>query len=300
MDVRVQVAFEFVEDGVARAPRRARLGGRLVVTRQRADVPHVVAGVLVFEFHHAHRILDGAERGERRALAFPPGGEQCRDEREEDVLFLREVVREIVGQLVEGLGQQDELGVRLAFLRRELVRERLDHRHLAADVRVVMVQDAIDHLLQWPLRCIVTRFASRRDVVEFADEHGWIDALGTAPFWLALSGVVVAWYMYLVNPAVPAAFARVLRPLVVLLENKYFMDWINEHILARLARALGTGLWKGGDQALIDGAVVNGSWRLVGAVSAIARHLQSGYLYHYAFTMIVAVALYLGYLLMRS
>jgi len=114
-------------------------------------------------------------------------------------------------------------------------------------------------------------------------------ALSTPPFWLALSGVVVAWYMYLVNPAVPAAFARVLRPLVVLLENKYFMDWINENILARLARGLGIGLWKAGDQALIDGAVVNGSWKLIGWVSAVSRHLQSGYLYHYALAMILGV-----------
>jgi NADH-quinone oxidoreductase subunit L len=69
-----------------------------------------------------------------------------------------------------------------------------------------------------------------------------IHALSTAPFWLALAGVVTAWYMYLINPAVPAAFARILRPLVVLLENKYFLDWFNENILARGARLLGTGL----------------------------------------------------------
>ena len=114
-------------------------------------------------------------------------------------------------------------------------------------------------------------------------------ALSTPPFWLALSGVVVAWYMYLVNPAVPAAFARALRPLVVLLENKYFMDWINENILARLARGLGVGLWKAGDQAVIDGAVVNGSWKLIGWVSSVSRQLQSGYLYHYALAMILGV-----------
>jgi NADH-quinone oxidoreductase subunit L len=114
-------------------------------------------------------------------------------------------------------------------------------------------------------------------------------AFSTAPFWLALSGVVVAWYMYMINPAVPAAFARVLRPLIVVLENKYFMDWINENILARAARGLGIGLWKGGDQAVIDGALVNGSWKLVGWVSALSRHLQSGYLYHYALAMILGV-----------
>ena len=114
-------------------------------------------------------------------------------------------------------------------------------------------------------------------------------ALSTAPFWLALSGVVVAWYFYLINPAVPAAIGRALRPVVVVLENKYYMDWFNENILARAARALGVGLWKGGDQAVIDGAVVNGSWRLIGWVSASVRQLQSGFIYHYALAMIVGI-----------
>jgi NADH-quinone oxidoreductase subunit L len=114
-------------------------------------------------------------------------------------------------------------------------------------------------------------------------------ALSTAPFWLALAGVVVAWYFYLINPAVPAAIGRALRPIAVLLENKYYMDWFNENVLAKAARGLGLGLWKGGDQALIDGAVVNGSWRLVGWVSAAVRQLQSGFIYHYALAMIIGV-----------
>jgi NADH-quinone oxidoreductase subunit L len=118
-----------------------------------------------------------------------------------------------------------------------------------------------------------------------------IHGLSTWPFWLALAGVVVAWYMYLINPRVPAAFARALRPLIVVLENKYYMDWINENILARFSRLLGLGLWKGGDQAIIDGAVVNGSWRLIGWISGVARQLQSGYLYHYALLMILGVFL---------
>jgi len=120
-------------------------------------------------------------------------------------------------------------------------------------------------------------------------------ALSTAPFWLALAGVVVAWYMYLINPAVPAFFARVLRPLIVVLENKYFMDWINENILARGARLLGTGLWKGGDRALIDGLVVNGSWKLVGWISSVVRWFQSGYLYHYALVMILGILVLMTY-----
>ena len=120
-------------------------------------------------------------------------------------------------------------------------------------------------------------------------------AVSTLPFWLALSGVVVAWYMYLINPAVPAFFAKALRPLIVVLENKYFMDWINENILARGARLLGTGLWKGGDRALIDGLIVNGSWKVVGWVSGVVRWFQSGYLYHYALVMILGVLVLMTY-----
>ena len=122
-----------------------------------------------------------------------------------------------------------------------------------------------------------------------------LHAVTTAPFWLALAGVVVSWYMYLINPAVPAAIGRALRPLVVILENKYYMDWFNENVLARGARALGNGLWKVGDRTLIDGLLVNGSWKLVGMVSAWTRKLQSGYLYHYALVMILGIFLLMTY-----
>ena len=122
-----------------------------------------------------------------------------------------------------------------------------------------------------------------------------LHALSTAPFWLALAGVVTAWYMYLINPAVPAAIGRALRPLVLILENKYFMDWINENILARGARALGNGLWKVGDRTVIDGFFVDGSWKLVGKVSAWSRKLQTGYLYHYALVMILGIFVLMTY-----
>ena len=116
-------------------------------------------------------------------------------------------------------------------------------------------------------------------------------AFSSAPFWLALAGVVSSYYMYMINPAVPAAIKRACMPIYTLFENKYYMDWINENILARGARALGTGLWRGADQSVIDGGIVNGSWKLVGAVSTVSRQLQSGYLYHYALAMIVGVFL---------
>ena len=114
-----------------------------------------------------------------------------------------------------------------------------------------------------------------------------IHGLQLAPFWLALAGVVLAYYMYMVNPAVPAAFARVFAPIITVMENKYYMDWFNENVLARGARLLGTGLWKGGDQGVIEGGVVNASWKLIGFISSLVRRGQSGFLYHYAFVMIL-------------
>jgi NADH-quinone oxidoreductase subunit L len=111
----------------------------------------------------------------------------------------------------------------------------------------------------------------------------------TLPFWLALAGVATAYYMYMVNPALPAGIKTRFEVVYRLLDNKYYMDWINENILARAARALGVGLWKGGDQAVIDGTVVNGSWKLVAAFSGVVRWLQTGYLYHYALVMILGV-----------
>ena len=137
-------------------------------------------------------------------------------------------------------------------------------------------------------------------MTELAKEfHGaWgmaVHGLTSLPFWLALAGVVTAWYFYLVNPALPAAIKAKVMPLYTLLENKYYFDWFNENVLARGARMLGTGLWKGGDQAIIDGTLVNGSWKVVGLFSAAVRWIQTGYLYHYALAMILGVFVMMTY-----
>ena len=120
-------------------------------------------------------------------------------------------------------------------------------------------------------------------------------ALTTLPFWLALGGVATSYYMYMVNPAVPTAIKKAVTPIYTLLENKYYLDWFNENVLARGARALGTGLWKGGDEYVIDGALVNGSWKLVDSISGLVRRAQSGYLYHYALGMILGVFVLMTY-----
>jgi len=122
-----------------------------------------------------------------------------------------------------------------------------------------------------------------------------LHGLSAAPFWLALAGVVCAYYMYMVNPALPAAIKRRVMPIYTLLENKYYMDWFNENVLAPAARSLGVALWKVGDQTVIDGAVVNGSWRIVGWISGVVRKFQTGYLYDYALTMVLGIFVLMTY-----
>jgi NADH-quinone oxidoreductase subunit L len=110
----------------------------------------------------------------------------------------------------------------------------------------------------------------------------------TLPFWLALAGVVTAWVFYLKAPQIPAAIDRALKPVRTVLENKYYMDWFNEHVLAAGARLLGMGLWKGGDQAVIDGSI-NGSARGIGALAGVLRRAQTGHLYTYALVMLLGI-----------
>jgi len=110
----------------------------------------------------------------------------------------------------------------------------------------------------------------------------------TVPFWLAAAGVFAAWLFYLKAPAIPAALDRALKPLRTVLENKYYMDWFNEHVLAAGARLLGRGLWKGGDEAVIDGAI-NGSARAVGGLAGVMRSWQTGRLYQYALVMLLGI-----------
>jgi NADH-quinone oxidoreductase subunit L len=126
-----------------------------------------------------------------------------------------------------------------------------------------------------------------------ADFHGAMGmithGLMTPPFWLALTGAVTAWYLYIVRPDLPAVIKEKSGVLARILEKKYGFDEFNEWFFAGGARLLGRGLWKGGDQTLIDGLAVNGSARVVGWVASIVRLFQSGYIYQYAFSMIIGV-----------
>ena len=116
----------------------------------------------------------------------------------------------------------------------------------------------------------------------------------TLPFFLAMAGVVLAWFFYLVKPEIPAAIMRTFKPLHTLLDNKYYFDKFNEVVFAGGSRLLGKGLWKGGDQGVIDGLIINGTARSVGLVAQVTRLLQSGHIYLYAFSMIIGVCILLS------
>ena len=128
-----------------------------------------------------------------------------------------------------------------------------------------------------------------------AEFHGAVamalHGLTSLPFWLALAGVVTAYVFYMLKPAIPAWFKAKFGFVYTILENKYFFDWFNEHVLAAGARLLGRGLWKGGDVGVIDGIVIDGSARAVGAFASVVRVVQTGYLYWYALVMILGVIL---------
>jgi NADH-quinone oxidoreductase subunit L len=115
--------------------------------------------------------------------------------------------------------------------------------------------------------------------------HGFI----SAPFALVVVGVGLAWFLYLKRPDLPAKIQSRVEPLYRVLENKYFLDRINEIVFAGGARRIGAGLWKGGDVALIDGLAVNGSARLIGWLAGASRAIQSGHIYTYAFGMILGL-----------
>jgi NADH-quinone oxidoreductase subunit L len=145
------------------------------------------------------------------------------------------------------------------------------------------------------------------------EEHGAMAAVGAAfhgsfnfvihgfagpAVYLAGAGVLAAWYIYLRKPDLAAQIRQKLEWPYRILDNKYYCDRFNEIVFATTARGVGQVLWRIGDALMIDGLVVNGSARLVGWFSGIARHLQTGYLNHYAFAMISGLILLLGWVVL--
>ncbi|HEY0720836.1 MAG TPA: NADH-quinone oxidoreductase subunit L [Gammaproteobacteria bacterium] len=139
---------------------------------------------------------------------------------------------------------------------------------------------------------------------ELAEEfHGPLTmaahAITSVPFWLALAGVVTAWLLYMKFTDVPEKIRARLSVLYRILENKYGFDWFYGHFFGGGSQLLGKGLWRAGDVVLIDGLLVNGSARVVGWSAALLRHFQSGYLYHYAFAMIVGLLSLFGLFVLK-
>ena len=125
-------------------------------------------------------------------------------------------------------------------------------------------------------------------------------AFAAPAVYLAGAGVLAAWFLYLKRPDIPAALRRRFATLYRVLEHKYYFDWFNENVVAAGTRSLGRGLWKRGDESVIDGWLVNGSAAAVGRLAGFIRHLQTGYLYHYAFAMVIGLSVLLAWLLLGS
>ncbi len=134
-----------------------------------------------------------------------------------------------------------------------------------------------------------------------AEFHGVLpmmaDAVKAIPFWLTAAGIAAAWYLYILKPELPAKLRGKAGVLVTILEEKYGFDRFNDWFFAGGARKLGAGLWRFGDVTVIDGLMVNGSARLIGWFAGVVRLIQSGFIYHYAFFMIIGVSVLLTYFL---
>jgi NADH-quinone oxidoreductase subunit L len=146
-----------------------------------------------------------------------------------------------------------------------------------------------------PAHDVVARIARSYEGLGPFVAHG----LQALPFVLAAGGLLLAWLLYLRYPYLPERLRERARFAYNVLLNKYYVDEFNEFVFARGARALGRLLWKLGDVKLIDGLAVNGTARLVGWAAAVFRHVQSGYVYHYAFAMILGVFLLITFFLHR-
>jgi NADH-quinone oxidoreductase subunit L len=137
--------------------------------------------------------------------------------------------------------------------------------------------------------------AAQNDVLKEIGEHYHgpvsfvLHALQGPAVYLAAAGVFTAWYLYMKEPKIVDSIAERFASVRKVLENKYYADDFNQTVFAGGARGTGWMLWKLGDVLIIDGLLVNGSAKLVGWMSGIVRHLQTGYLYTYAFSMIVGL-----------
>jgi NADH-quinone oxidoreductase subunit L len=127
-----------------------------------------------------------------------------------------------------------------------------------------------------------------------------LHAFVTLPFYLALAGVAAAWYLYLKRPDLAEQLRERFSPLHLMLTRKYWCDEFNSIVFAGGGRTIGRVLWRVGDESVIDGFIVNGAANTVGRIARVVRHLQTGFLYHYAFAMIIGLLLLLTLFVMLA
>jgi NADH-quinone oxidoreductase subunit L len=148
--------------------------------------------------------------------------------------------------------------------------------------------------------------APANNVLEHIGEefHGPVAMVWSAfagwPLWFAAAGALTAYIFYLWRPELADKAQQRLKWLYIILVDKFGFDWFNEHVIMVATRWLGSGLWRFGDQLVIDDGLVNGSARTVGWLGSVMRYAQSGYLYHYAFAMILGLASLLLWLIWRA
>jgi NADH-quinone oxidoreductase subunit L len=176
---------------------------------------------------------------------------------------------------------------------------------LLAIPSVVIGAMTIEPLLFGPVFENIIYVAPARDVLAQLAEH-YHGALSFAlhgmmnlPFLLVVAGAVSAWYLYLWRPDLPGQIQARLTGLYDVMNRKYLFDEIYQAVFMRGGQKLGGVLWKYADAGLIDGVLVNGTARLVGWFATVARHLQTGYLYHYAFAMIIGLLILLTWFVAR-
>ena len=130
--------------------------------------------------------------------------------------------------------------------------------------------------------------------------HFGLHAVSNPVFWIMALGVFTSWVLYIWKPHLPGVIDAKLKPLRWVLERKYGFDWFNENVLAWSSRVLGKLFWKVGDQAIIDGAIIGGSTGFIGWSASVIRRVQSGFLYSYAFWMVIGLAVMLGWFVTRA
>ena len=134
-----------------------------------------------------------------------------------------------------------------------------------------------------------------------ADWHGswglFTHALQTPIFWLAAAGVLTAWFLYLKRPDIPATIQSKFQGLYQLLDSKYYMDDLYIKGFAAGGRSIGDFLWRKGDELIIDGVIVNGTANSIVKLAGVMRQIQTGYLYTYAFAMIIGLTMLLSWLI---